>query len=250
MGWPATKATPANCNQGIVLHYDGEGRNLSKKAHSECIKYWDWCRRFHINDRGWLDIGYSYGVCPHGYTFVGRGYNRQQAAQPGGNTTWHSITLMTGAGEAITEVQRLAVIDTHRYLIGRGVHSAIRRHNNFVSTSCPGSIITRMIAEGKFKQGSKPRPTPNPTPNPKPPTVSDWQRKLMNALPTLRITSDGFHVRTWQGILCARGLPVKIDGDFGVITDEETRILQGKGGVKKDGIVGPITWAYGSTGKK
>lgn len=153
LGWPSTKAaklTPAPTNSGLVMHWDGGNRKLTSKTHDECVRYWKWCREFHMETRGWKDIGYSYGVCPHGDEFAGRTYGYEQAAQPGGNTTWVSCSLMLGAGESPTVAQIDGVRRLRARLIDKGMHAGIRGHSNFISTDCPGPMIRALIINGTF----------------------------------------------------------------------------------------------------
>src|SRR5690554_4575147 len=94
LGWGNTAASYANISQGLVIHYDSGNLGLASKPHSACVQYWHNTRAFHRGpQRGWADIGYSFFSCPHDYILEGRGLNRQQAAQPGGNATHYSVTL-------------------------------------------------------------------------------------------------------------------------------------------------------------
>ncbi|MCW2919760.1 MAG: N-acetylmuramoyl-L-alanine amidase family 2 [Actinomycetia bacterium] len=164
-GWPATAAGYANPKKGLVVHYDGNNQGLAGKPHSACRTYWKDTRRFHMGPkRGWLDIGYSFGACPHGIIFEGRGLNHVQAAQPGGNTTWYSCTFMSGDKEKPTTAQVAAFRELRTWLRGKGVGAAIRGHRDFSSTSCPGGILYKMVRDGSLI--SVPRPTPTPTPAP------------------------------------------------------------------------------------
>ncbi len=89
LGWSATSpAGYANPRSGLVIHYDSNDQNLAGKDHSACLTYWRNTRSFHTGPRRpWDDVGYSFFACPHGYVLEGRGLNRVQAAQPGGNAT-------------------------------------------------------------------------------------------------------------------------------------------------------------------
>lgn len=151
-GWPATRASRAYPKRGLVIHYDGSDQGLAGKPHSECVAYWKRTRDFHMKIRGWVDIGYSFACCPHSSVFEGRGYGRSQAAQPGGNTTWYSCTLMSGPAERPNAAQINAVRELRQWLMGKGVAGAVRGHRDFVSTSCPGDIAYRMVQDGTFRR--------------------------------------------------------------------------------------------------
>lgn len=154
MGWGPTPAVPAPCDQGLVLHYDGVNRQLASRPHSACVSYWQATRDYHVNTRGWSDIGYSYGACPHGYIHEGRGLRRIQAAQQGGNTSWHSVTTMSGPDEDITALQIQAIRELHNYLVARGIGSSQRGHRDFNETACPGDIVYNMLRDGTLSPGA------------------------------------------------------------------------------------------------
>src|SRR5690554_3107703 len=82
LGWGRSPAASANPKLGLVIHYDGSNQNLAAKDHSACISYWKNTRAFHTGPaRGWADIGYSWGVCPHAYVFEGRGLYKTQRSE-------------------------------------------------------------------------------------------------------------------------------------------------------------------------
>lgn len=67
-------------------------------------------------------------------------------------------------------------------------------------------------------------------------------------MPVLKEGMEGDDVRTAQGLLCARGHVVKIDGKFGPKTQHETRQMQIDYGAELiDGIWGPETWTIAVT---
>lgn len=227
-GWPATAAGRAPCRNGLVVHYDGSNLGLARKAHSACRAYWKATRKFHMGPRGWLDIGYSFGVCPHGIVMEGRGWQRQQAAQPGGNTTWTSVTFMTGDAEKPTDAQVNAFRELRAWLRGKGLAAAISYHSRFISTSCPGKILREWVTSGRLAGA---------------PTNTDWQEAMVKKLPTLGKGDHGEHVQSVQALLVARSHPeVKMTGTFDAATEKAVKAIQKWGGVDADGIVGPKTW--------
>lgn len=151
LGWGSSGAANAHPNRGLVIHYDGSDQGLAGKSHSACVAYWKNTRRFHTGpSRQWVDIGYSFGACPHGYVFEGRGLDRAQAAQPSGNTTYYSCTLMSGPGEQPTPAQIDAVRELRAWLMSKGVGGLVKGHRDFFSTSCPGDHLYRMVRDGTF----------------------------------------------------------------------------------------------------
>ena len=212
-GWPVSAAEYANPTLGLVIHYDGPGQNLSKKTHTECVKYWKSVRKFHVGTHGWSDIGYSYGVCPHGSLFEGRGALKQQAAQQGANSTWYSCSLMLGDGEKPTDAQIASVNNLIDYLHEKyGNSKNVKGHKDFNSTDCPGTIIYQLIKDGIFSSVSS-----NPIVNTK-----ELQIALNKAGRTPKLKVDGIH---------------------GPKTILAVKWFQRKNNLSPDGIVGPKTYA-------
>lgn len=155
LGWSSTSpASYAEPRSGLVVHYDSANQGLAGKSHSSCLSYWKNTRAFHTGpSRGWDDIGYSFMACPHAYILEGRGLNRQQAAQPGGNATHYSVTLATGPDDEVTEDQINAVRALRQWLMqDHGVAGVVLGHRDFIATSCPGDKAYRMVRDGTFEQ--------------------------------------------------------------------------------------------------
>jgi uncharacterized coiled-coil protein SlyX len=173
-GWGATGAAYAKPTRGLVIHYDSADQGLAGKEHGACVDYWRRTRRFHMGaNRGWNDIGYSFGACPHGYVFEGRGLDRVQAAQPSGNSTYYSVTLMSGPSEDPTPAQVNAVRELRQWLMDKGVGPLVKGHRDFYATSCPGDRLYALVNNGTF---AKP---PANTPQEDDVSAKDlWQHEL------------------------------------------------------------------------
>lgn len=109
-------------------------------------------------------------------------------------------------------------------------------HSQYSATACPGPFIMSqldyIVSEcNKRASGVAPAPAPAVTP---PPAPKPTKPRLSASL---RRGSTGTNVRYLQTVL---GL--KVDGQFGPITDRAVRAFQSAQGIKVDGIVGPITW--------
>jgi peptidoglycan hydrolase-like protein with peptidoglycan-binding domain len=89
---------------------------------------------------------------------------------------------------------------------------------------------------------ASPKPAPSPT--------LAWQEALMKALPTLMTGATGDYVKTVQGLCCARGYVIPIDGDFGTETESAVMSVQINAHLVKDGVVGPATWPVLIAGAK
>ena len=228
-GWPATTASSAPCRNGLVVHYnDKPPMHFASKPHSACRDYWRNTRVFHMQGRGWRDIGYSFAVCAHGIVMEGRGWQREQAAQPGGNRTWTSCTFMSGEGEVPTDAQVNAFRELRAWLRGKGLAAAISYHGKFISTSCPGSVLREWVTSGRLAGA---------------PAKTDWMEAIVKKLPTLGKGDTGEHVESVQGLLLARSHPeVRLTGKFDDATVKAVQAVQRWGKVDDDGIVGEQTW--------
>jgi hypothetical protein len=115
-----------------------------------------------MKGNGWVDIGYAFGVCPHGEVYEGRGFGRVQAAAaptPGkltnGNTRWVNVTFMSGPNEKPTDEQITAFRALrHMLMTEEKMSGAVKGHRDFTSTSCPGKILYDMVKDGSFSSSS------------------------------------------------------------------------------------------------
>jgi hypothetical protein len=179
LGWGPTPAPHANTTTGMIAHYDSSKWLTDRRAalvrlghdpHTACFEYWNRTRLFHINGRGWLDIGYAYFTCPDSQIFAGREYGHQQAAElptpgklPNGNIRYVAVTFGLGKGEMPTDGAIDAWHRLRSWLMDtKGVRKAVFGHRNFTSTDCPGDTIYRLVTSGVLSD-SEHAPTP-PTP--------------------------------------------------------------------------------------
>jgi hypothetical protein len=109
-------------------------------------------------------------------------------------------------------------------------------HSQYKATACPGPFIMSqldyIVSECNKRASGVAPVVPSvapPAPAPTKPRLSAW----------LKRGSSGSNVRYLQTVLGG----LKVDGQFGPITDRAVRAFQAAQGLKVDGIVGPITWA-------
>lgn len=70
---PAT-CTPSYCNTThVAMHHTASASEYASTSWSQCATNVKATQVYHMQTRGWCDIGYNYLVCPHGDIFEGRG---------------------------------------------------------------------------------------------------------------------------------------------------------------------------------
>jgi peptidoglycan hydrolase-like protein with peptidoglycan-binding domain len=75
-----------------------------------------------------------------------------------------------------------------------------------------------------------------------PAPVPVWQEEMVKALPVVKQGDKGQFVRNVQGLLCAHGHTVTIDGNFGPLTESALRAWQTQQKLPVTGQVGSVAW--------
>ena len=148
----------------LTAHYGGDSpwgasadrssaeRFVATTNHNRCATIWRAWQSYHMNARGWADIGYNSGVCPHGYRFEGRGPGVRSGAQLGTvNDITDGICYIAGAGDPLTDPAKHGFLDeAERY--GRPVS---RDHSSWQATACAGDPIRAWIRAGTPRPGGR-----------------------------------------------------------------------------------------------
>lgn len=244
---PRVCSAPIPEEDGITVHYGGPspwtGSTINRSTperfqatadHRRCASIWRAYQAFHLDNRGWCDIAYTSGVCPHGVRFEGRGPGLRTGAQGtnDGNRRSYATCYIAGEGDPLTAAAKLAFLDEDARLGG-----ALRwGHRDWHSTACPGEPLYRWKLAGFPRPGGA-QPPPNHPPPTLPPSSGGY------AVPvTIRRNSTGLPVRKAQALLLAHGFNLTVDGIFGSNTDRLVRQFQVRNRLAADGIVGPNTW--------
>lgn len=148
---------------GMTIHHNGPVMNLIGRPHTECWRRWQGIKDYHTNPepvgKGWSDIAYSFGACPHGERMPGRGWDKNQFAngedivgeEDGDDILWYSVMVMigwnnkTGYEEQPTpqmEACVQALIDEGRDTGKCGLR--VTPHNFWKPKKCPGTRFTRL----------------------------------------------------------------------------------------------------------
>jgi len=112
---------------------------------------------YHVNERGWSDIGYHYLVAPNGAIWLGRPLSRDGGHVLGRNSGTIGVSLiLNGDVELPKDAQIAAVAALLGSLFSRfGIRAAENFipgkrgfHRHYADKSCPGTLITESMVLG------------------------------------------------------------------------------------------------------
>ena len=223
-----------------------------------------------IYKQGFVGIGDSwrpFGSIVSAASRTNRSFHQDQIFE-GGVTYFCAVDLVvvggfTEAGELITraptreEVADSVLFGLHDMGTNESWHKGpieIRGHVGWVNRGRKLPIAGFSLPVGSAPQtpempvppAQPGPPTPNPTPTPEQPTMQG--RVNVNVqMVELKKGMNGPHVEKLQSIINANFVELKkdhlkVDGEFGKLTNERVEMVQIFFGLKVDGIVGPITW--------
>ena len=152
-----TSLDPSRVSDVFIHHTTGEGR-ADSAAWIRAIQ------RFHMDTRGWQDIGYSWIVDRYGVIWEARG-NVVGAHTKAHNRTGLAIAYLGDGGrpvppEALRSIRYLADNLARTYPI-----TTVRGHRDVGSTACPGEWLYGWLRSGMLV------PDPEPLPRPAPPVA-------------------------------------------------------------------------------
>jgi len=129
----------------IILHCSAtrEGQDIS----TETIKGW------HVNERGWSDIGYHFVVLLDGTVDKGRPIKRQGAHVRGHNKGSIGICYVGGCDSDMnpkdtrTDLQKDSLTELISYLMDSYEDATLHGHNEFSSKACPSFNVKEEYKE-------------------------------------------------------------------------------------------------------
>lgn len=147
LGLRAPRSQPSNIRPlHLTAHYAGADPARWPWDHSRCPVFWRGYQAFHMDDKGWVDIGYSSGVCPHGWRFEGRGPRVRTAANGTnhGNDISYATVYIGGPNTPVTDAAKRAFHDeAARFRVPLN-----RWHSYWKPTDCPGDLIGDWVRAG------------------------------------------------------------------------------------------------------
>jgi|GEM_PF-1701921 len=176
-------------------------------------------RNYHVNTRGWSDIGQHITIFPDGKIVTGRDFGRIPASITGKNTGSFMIENIGNfdlghdlfAGEQLKTLLAIA-----KYFDKKGRYIRFHRENS--GKSCPGSGIDKTVFMNKVRGGNM----------------------------VLKKGSQGNSVKVLQNNLIKLGFgnymkPYGSDSHYGNATVSAVKAFQKSVGLSQDGIYGPNT---------
>lgn len=224
------RRTTASLAAESTAHWNGPTitvRGATTWDHSRCAGLVRGIQNFHMDARDWSDIAYNYLVCPHGYTFEGRGLNVINGANGtnSGNRSSHAICVLAGEGNPFPLAEKSGFRSTVKHIADHTVApDRCKGHRDHKSTACPGDLRYSWVHAGMPISGTVPPPPPKGD-------------------PILKLGSKGEAVREVQIIIRNHaGGNIEVDGIFGPNTEKRVKDVQRFFNMPVDGIVGPKTW--------
>ncbi|KAK3095508.1 hypothetical protein FSP39_015496, partial [Pinctada imbricata] len=143
-------------NMFFIHHTDG----ISCKDFDSCARILRGIQNFHMDDRGWSDIGYSFLVGEDGNVYEGRGWNIQGAHTQGYNSVSYAASVM---GDFTTVKPNSKAQAAVKALISCGVSKGyisrtykLYGHRDANPTDCPGDALYHLIQTWQHYSYSKP----------------------------------------------------------------------------------------------
>lgn len=158
-------AVPAKASkmEGVAVHYPGDPGTLRGLSDDQIAARLEGYRRMHVNARGWKDIAYNVAVDQDGKLWTLRGISRQSGANGTGasNRANGAILALVGDNEAPTDACIAGILYAVRLYDVRypGKIKHVRPHSAFISTSCPGNKLRRLLNDGRTLYVSNARRT-------------------------------------------------------------------------------------------
>ena len=200
-------------------------------------------RNYHVNTRGWKDIGHHLALMPDGKWVTGRPFNLTPASISGWNTGALAVEMVgnfdkPGTGsynssgyDKLEGKQKEAILALIKYYGDRFGYSGVKFHREGpgVAKTCPGTSLDKatMIAEAKNYKKEDPN---------------------LRYGQVLKKGAKGAQVKKLQEDLIKLGYgkymePYGADGSFGGATLKAVEAFQKANGLAVDGSVGPATQA-------
>lgn len=139
----------------ITVHHDGMSPEIIRTT-ADAARRLELIRSSHVESRGWADIGYHLIVDPQGRIWQGRPMNLQGAHVKDQNPHNLGVLVMGNFEEQHPTREALSVLDqllAQQAMAHRVPMSAIRTHQEWASTACPGRHLQAYMVATRSGKG-------------------------------------------------------------------------------------------------
>eukprot|EP00058_Branchiostoma_floridae_P002184 XP_002587672.1 hypothetical protein BRAFLDRAFT_92716 [Branchiostoma floridae] len=127
----------------VIIHHSYEPDVCFNR--SQCEKYVQGIQNFHMDTRGWDDIGYNFLVGGNGDVFEGRGWDTR-GAHAGSMWNGQSIAMMNQTGVSTgPSVKRVYVGYRNKLMSNYTLYG----HRQVLPRTCPGEEFYKIVTEWK-----------------------------------------------------------------------------------------------------
>lgn len=122
----------------VTLHHEGPA--MGAFQHASCATKWRGIQAYHMDSKGWTDIAYNYGICPHGFVYELRGWEYKSGANgtTTGNTRGLAVCYLGGTGDPFTDAAKLAFVVVKSFVDAKTGTPLVNGHRDWKPTECPG----------------------------------------------------------------------------------------------------------------
>lgn len=223
---------------GVKVHYVGDWVDPAIVGnHGLCLAKLRAIQADHMDNRHWVDIGYTCAVCPHQEVMVCRGPGILPAANGDGLNSGHYAVLALLGDTGLTIAPPLmlhGLVDAIEWLREQGAGREVKRHCDGYTTTCPGAFLSTWVQAGARRPSARPWRPPAPVP---------WPGRVLEYPPLM----TGEDVATWQAQMRRRGWAITVDGAYGAQSREVCKAFQREKGQKGTGRVDRRTWELSYT---
>ncbi|KPP71098.1 hypothetical protein Z043_110020, partial [Scleropages formosus] len=142
------RGTPVQLKLPLSFVYIHHTLSPRQPCHSfqKCATNMRAMQRFHQDDRGWDDIGYSFVVGSDGYLYEGRGWQRRGAHTRGQNSRGYGISFIGDYNDMLPSLHSLRLVRERMATCGVGGGWLVSNfswhgHRQLVNTKCPGEAL-------------------------------------------------------------------------------------------------------------
>jgi len=248
----------------IITHWPGDPRTLAGRDTPALLRAW---QNYHMDVRGWRDIGYNYAVDQDGVAWELRGWNVGGHVLADENKISVGLLLIVGNNEPMSDAMR----DTAAQLVDwieekRGAQLRYLGHCDWANKLCPGPSVLAWT-----RAGCKPATIQTVPLDITVPTKAGETLPAAPAYPLGKCSGHGrtsyfgpkdgpdhsvsgwYHHQTdgtrghdglhrWQKRMAYRGWKITPDGLWGPETERVAQAFQHEAKLPAHGLVGPATW--------